>query len=86
MKIFKKIGAWLSKNDTNLAEHYKQQYDDMKFNYERACSQNDALRYSLSEALKTNSELQDEINIQKAKAAKYLSYYLQEMEKHAPND
>jgi hypothetical protein len=32
------------------------------------------------------SELQDEIDIQRSKAAKYLSFYLQEMEKHAPND
>ena len=86
MRIIKKIRDWLSKNDTNLTEHYKQQYDDMKFNYERACSQNDALRHALNEALKTNSELKDEIDIQKCKAAKYLSYYLEEMEKHAPND
>lgn len=86
MKIFKKIEKWFSKNDTNLAEYYKQQYDNMKIDYERACSQNDAFRHSLNEALRINSELKDEIDIQKCKAAKYLSYYLEEMEKHAPND
>ena len=32
------------------------------------------------------SELEDEIDIQRHKADKYLSYYIEEMEKHAPND
>ena len=32
------------------------------------------------------SELEDEIDIQRLKADKYLSYYLEEKEKHAPND
>ena len=86
MRIFKKIKDWLSKNDTNLAEYYKQRYESMEIRYEVVCAQNEAFKQSLNEALKTNSELKDEIDIQKCKAAKYLSYYLTEMEKHAPND
>lgn len=63
MKIFKKIKKWLSKNDTNLAEYYKQRYESMEIRYEMACAQNEAFKQALNEALKTNSELKDEIDI-----------------------
>ena len=44
------------------------------------------LKKELREKEDQISVLKDEIDIQKCKAAKYLSYYLEEMEKHAPND
>ena len=93
MKIFKKIGAWFFQDEANIAEGYRQQYhktleelkemtEDRNFlTYERA-----RLSDIIKEQEQTISELKDEIDIQKCKAAKYLSYYLEEMEKHAPND
>lgn len=93
MNFFKKIKNWLFQNEVDLAEGYRQQYhktleelkeitEDRNFlTYERA-----RLSDKIKEQEQTISELKDEIDIQKCKAAKYLSYYLEEMEKHAPND
>ena len=44
------------------------------------------LKNELREKEDQISVLKDEIDIQKCKAAEYLSHYLEEMEKHAPND
>ena len=93
MKIFKKIGAWLLQNEVNIAEGYRQQYNKIREELEEITEDRNFLTYErerLSDIIKeqeqTISELKDEIDIQKCKAAKYLSYYLTEMEKHAPND
>lgn len=93
MKIFKKIKNWLFQNDEDLAEGYRQQYYKALEELEEVTEDRNFLTYErtrLSDIIKeqeqTISELKDEIDIQKCKAAKYLSYYLTEMEKHAPND
>lgn len=93
MKIFKKIGAWLFQNDVDLAEGYRQQYHKTLKELEEVTEDRNFLTYErarLSDIIKereqTISELKDEIDIQKCKAAKYLSYYLTELEKHIPND
>ena len=93
MRIFKKIGAWLLQNDVDIAEGYRQQYHKVREELEEVIEDRNFLTYErarLSDIIKeqeqTISELRDEVDIQKCKAAKYLSYYLTEMEKHAPND
>lgn len=93
MKIFKKIKAWLFQNDVDLAEGYKQQYHKTREKLEEVTREksyliNELNRYAsmLRKNERTISKLEDEINIQKSKAAKYLACYLEEMEKHAPND
>lgn len=93
MKIFKKIRAWLFQDEVDLAEGYRQQYHKALEELEEMTEDRNFLTYErarLSDIIKeqeqTISELKDEVDIQKCKAAKYLSYYLEEMEKHAPND
>lgn len=93
MKIFKKIGAWFFQDEVNIAEGYRQQYHKTLEELKEMTEDRNFLTYErtrLSDIIKeqeqTISELKDEIDIQKCKAAKYLSYYLEEMEKHAPND
>lgn len=93
MRIFKKIKTWFFQNDVDLAEGYRQQYHKTLEELEEVTEDRNFLTYErarLSDKIKeqeqTISELKDEIDIQRAKAAKYLSFYLQEMEKHAPND
>jgi len=93
MKIFKKIRAWLFRDEVDLAEGYRQQYHKTLEELEEMTEDRNFLTYErarLSDLIKeqeqTISELKDEVDIQKCKAAKYLSYYLEEMEKHAPND
>lgn len=93
MRIFKKIGAWFIQNEVDLAEGYRQQYHQTLEELKEVNEERNFLAYErarLSDKIKeqeqTISELKDEIDIQRAKAAKYLSFYLQEMEKHAPND
>ena len=93
MRIFKKIKTCLFQSDIDLAEGYRQQYHKALEELEEVTEDRNFLTYErarLSDKIKeqeqTISELKDEIDIQKCKAAKYLSFYLQEMEKHAPND
>ena len=74
------------KEQQHLIENYRFQYEQLiemvRKEQERVIEQRQMIEHFEQRA----SELQDEINIQKSKAAKYLSFYLQEMEKHAPND
>ena len=93
MRIFKKIRDWLIQNEVNIAERYRQQYNEIREELEESIEDRNCLiceqeRLSgiIKEQEQTISELKDEVDIQKCKAAKYLSYYLTEMEKHAPND
>lgn len=74
------------KEQQHLIENYRFQYEkliDMVREEQKRAIQ---LKETVEHLNQRSSELQDEINIQRAKAAKYLSFYLQEMEKHAPND
>lgn len=90
MKIFKKIGAWLLQSEVDLAEGYKQQYYETRKELEEVTRErNDLIRELkrstniIIENERTISKIKDEIDIQKCKAAKYLSYYLEEMEKRS---
>lgn len=74
------------KEQQHLIENYRFQYEkliDMVREEQKRAFQ---LKETIEHLNQRSSELQDEIDIQRAKAAKYLSFYLQEMEKHAPND
>jgi hypothetical protein len=74
------------KEQQHLIENYRFQYEkliDMVREEQKRAFQ---LKETVEHLNQRSSELQDEIDIQRAKAAKYLSFYLQEMEKHAPND
>ena len=74
------------KEQQHLIENYRFQYEkliDMVREEQKRTSQ---LKETIEHLNQRSSELQDEIDIQRAKAAKYLSFYLQEMEKYAPND
>ena len=74
------------KDQQHLIENYRFQYekliDMVQEEQKRAIQRKETIEH----LNQRSSELQDEIDIQRAKAAKYLSFYLQEMEKHAPND
>ena len=90
MKFFKKIRKWLlsgvqDKAEAN-AEYWRKKFgeadktiQDLQLKNKRQC----VLLQSQKQRI---SELEDEIDIQRHKADKYLSYYIEEMEKHAPND
>ena len=74
------------KEQQHLIENYRFQYEkliDMVREEQKRAFQ---LKETIEHLNQRSSELQDEIDMQRAKAAKYLSFYLQEMEKHAPND
>ena len=74
------------KEQQHLIENYRFQYEkliDMVREEQKRAFQ---LKETVEHLNQRSSELQDEIDIQRAKAAKYLSFYLQEMEKHVPND
>ena len=93
MKLFKKIKKWLLsgvQGELNKvearAEYWRKKFEevdktiqDLQLKNKRQC----ALLQSQKQRI---SELEDEIDIQRHKADKYLSYYIEEMEKHAPND
>lgn len=93
MKIFKKIKKWLLSgvqdklnNAEARAQYWKKEYIEAEETIKQLrfkITKQDELLQSQKQQI---SELEDEIDIQKCKAAKYLSYYLEEMEKHAPND
>lgn len=93
MKIFKKIKKWLLSgvqdklnNAEARAQYWKKEYIEAEETIKQLrfkITKQDELLQSQKQQI---SELEDEIDIQKCKAAKYLSYYLTEMEKHAPND
>ena len=100
MRIFKKIKKWLlsgfqdelNKADAR-ADYWRNETECWKKEFEEADKKNKQLLLKITkqdELLQSQkqqiSELEDKIDIQKCKAAKYLSYYLTEMEKHAPND
>ena len=100
MKIFKKIKKWLLRgvqDELNQAEARIEYWQTRTDYWTERFTKTDALvqqrqneifqlKKELREKEEQISELKDEIDIQKCKAAKYLSYYLEEMEKHAPND
>ena len=69
------------KDQQHLIENYRFQYekliDMVRKEQERVIEQ----RQMIERFEQRASELQDEIDIQRAKAAKYLSFYLQEMGK-----
>ena len=93
MKFFKKIkkillgGVQGELNKVEArAEYWRKKFEeadktiqDLQLKNKRQC----ALLQSQKQRI---SELEDEIETQKYKTAKYLSYYIEEMEKHVPND
>ena len=90
MKFFKKIKKILldgvqDKEETR-AEYWRKEFGkadktikDLQLKNKQQC---ELLQFQKQRI----SELEDEIDIQRLKADKYLSYYIEEMEKHAPND
>lgn len=100
MKIFKRIKKWLLssiQDELNKAEarveywkthtdYWNEQFTKADALVQQRQGEIFQLKKELREKEEQISELEDEINIQKCKAANYLSYYLEEMEKHAPND
>lgn len=74
------------KEQQHLIENYRFQYDKLIDKVQEEQKRAIQLKETIEHLNQRASELQDEIDIQRAKAAKYLSFYLQEMEKHAPND
>ena len=93
MKIFKKIKKWLLsgfQDELNKvearAEYWKKEFGEADKTIKDLQLKNKQQCELLQSQKQQISELQDEIDVQRAKAAKYLSFYLQEMEKHAPND
>ena len=93
MKIFKKIKKWLlsgvqdelNKADAR-ADYWRKEFGEADKTIQDLQLKNKQQCELLQSQKQQISELKDEIDIQRCKAAKYLSYYLQEMEKHAPND
>lgn len=93
MKIFKKIKKWLLsgfQDELNRAEtraeYWRRNFEEADQTIKDLQLKNKQQCELLQSQKQQISELEDEIDIQKSKAAKYLSYYLTEMEKHAPND
>ena len=74
------------KEQQHLIENYRFQYEKLINMVQEEQKRAIHLKETIEHLNQRSSELQDEIDIQRAKAAKYLSFYLQEMEKHAPND
>ena len=74
------------KEQQHLIENYRFQYEKLIDMVQEEQKRAIQLEETIEHLNQRASELQDEIDIQRAKAAKYLSFYLQEMEKHAPND
>ena len=90
MSFFKKIKKWLLSGVQDKAEaraeYWRKEFEkadrtiqDLQLKNKRQC----VLLKSQKQRI---SELEVEIDIQRCKADKYLSYYIKEMEKHAPND
>ena len=88
-----KLGKWLLsgvQDELNRAESRAEYWSN---EFERAHKVIDQLQLKIMEQNKLLqsqkqriSELEDEIEVQKDKAAKYLSYCLTKMEKYIPND
>ena len=90
MALFKKIKKWLLGGVQDKvearAEYWRKEFEkadrtiqDLQLKNKRQC----VLLKSQKQRI---SELEVEIDIQRCKADKYLSYYLEEKEKQAPND
>ena len=90
MALFKKIKKWLLGGVQDKVEarteYWRKEFEkadktiqDLQLKNKRQC----VLLQSQKQRI---SELEDEIDIQRLKADKYLSYYIKEKEKHAPND
>ena len=73
------------KEQQHLIVNYRNQYEQVADFALTKQKQIKELEEALDNIKQKNSELQDEIDIQKAKAATYLSFYLKEMEKNLPN-
>ena len=88
-----KLSKWLLsgvQDELNRAENRAEYW---KEEFEKVCKAFNQLRLKIieqDELLQSQeqriSELEDEIEVQKGKAAKYLSYCLAKMEKYIPND
>ena len=74
------------KDQQHLIENYRFQYEKLIDMVREEQKRAFELKETIEHLDQRASELQDEIDIQRAKAAKYLSFYLEEMEKHASND
>ena len=90
MNFFKKIKKWLLSGVQDKvearAEYWRKEFEkadrtikDLQLKNKRQC----VLLKSQKQRI---SELEVEIDIQRCKADKYLSYYLEEKEKQTPND
>ena len=93
MKFFKKIKKWLLidvQEELNKvearAEYWRKEFGKADKTIKDLQLKNKQQRELLQFQKQRISELEDEIDIQRLKADKYLSYYIEEMEKHAPND
>lgn len=90
MKIFKKWFLNSFQDELNKvearAEYWRKEFEEADKTIKQLQLKNKQQNELLQSQKQQISELEDEIDIQKCKAAKYLSYYLEEMEKHAPND
>lgn len=93
MKIFKKIEKWLLssfQDELNKvearADYWREEFEKARELVKQQQGEIFQLKKKLQEKEKQISELKDEINTQKCKTAKYLSCYLEEMEKRAPNN
>ena len=90
MALFKKIKEWLlsgvqGKAEAN-AEYWRNKFGEANKTIQYLQLKNKQQCELLQSQKQRISELEDEIDIYKCKAAKYLSYYLTELEKHIPND
>lgn len=83
MKIFKRLQK--IEEQQHLIDNYREQYEQIFDMYRTEEKRVFELKDELEEAKQEISRLQDEIDIQKSKAASYLSLYLKEMEKNLPN-
>ena len=92
MKFFKKIKKWLLsgvQGELNKAEtrakYWRKKFEEADKTIQDLQLKNKQQSELLQSQKQRISELEDEIGIQRRKADKYLSYYIEEMEKHAPN-
>ena len=93
MNFFKKIKKWLLsgvQGELNKveasAEYWRKEFGKADRTIQGLQLKNKQQCALLQYQKQRISELEDEIETQKYKTAKYLSYYLEEKEKQAPND
>ena len=90
MALFKKIKKILlgdvQDKEEARAEYWRKEFEKADKTIQDLQLKNKRQRVLLQSQKRQISELEVEIDIQRRKADKYLSYCLEEMEKHAPND